>query len=219
MKHHIYFIAAVFLFTFLISSCSNDKDEMIPVSPQTEKHTDGKKAAFDYLESIPELKDAKIEYIFMSEGISITISSIPLKSAHLFVVIDIGEQSSQLFFLEYNNEAKLFIHSVPADIELQVKIYGFISKPTPILNQFPQNFSNISIKEWYISQSSIFVKSEFSYGIRDLFVELETREGYFLVYLDKPPLNSDTPYLEIPKYGDMQIVDLKLFGYSGFIDR
>jgi PBP1b-binding outer membrane lipoprotein LpoB len=136
MKHHIYFIAAVFLFTFLISSCSNDKDEMIPVSHQTEKPTNGNKTAFDYLESIPELKDAKIEYTFMSEGISITISSISLKSAHLFIVIDIGEQSSQLFFLEYNNEAKLFIPSVPAELELRVRIYGFVSKPAPILNQF-----------------------------------------------------------------------------------
>jgi hypothetical protein len=87
------------------------------------------------------------------------------------------------------------------------------------MNTFPNNFNIISKTEWHVSGSSIFIKNDFPSDARDLFVQLETRKGgSILVYIGNPDVASESAYFEIPKFGDLGVVDLKLYGYYGYLD-
>ncbi|HSP89201.1 MAG TPA: hypothetical protein VLN45_13785, partial [Ignavibacteriaceae bacterium] len=79
-----------------------------------------------------------------------------------------------------------------------------INKSASTLNTFPHYFNNLIVKDWSTSGASIFIDTEFPSDLRDLFVELETRQGAILVYLGiRGNQILDTPNFVIPKYGRM----------------
>lgn len=212
MKNYFYFPAIILLLTILFPACSNDEREIMPVSPSLEKFTDEtERLPFGYLQSFIELKDAKIDFIRERNGIYIVISSISSRVTHLFVVIEeIEGKFSEMVFLDYNNETKHFVPGMHDDLKLEVKVYGFLTESAYTPYNGSQTFNNIEVIDWYVSESSIFVNTtEFSPGLNHIFAELETRQGSYLIFLGKP----EKPFIEIEKYGDLEILNVKIFGY------
>ncbi len=219
MKIQIYLMVILVSFTLIFSACSNNENEKnaVPLSPQSEKF-DGK-TPFNYLQSFPEIKDAKIEYRSGDNAVNIYFS-IPFRAPYIFAAVNLPDQSIKLFLLEYSNGvAKLSLPESIGDRQFSIRLYDFGSESNSAINTFPRTFYNFENKGWYISHSSIFVNTTLPIDLKHLFAEIQAKEGSVLLYLGEPEIVSAKKFeLEIPKYSNLTIDNINLFGYFGFID-
>lgn len=212
---NLFYILALSLSIFL-AACSSNDQEMAPLSPQLEKApVNDIKTPYPYLLSFHEVKNLKVEYFGVKEGIVLVVHSSLPTLKHLYAVTDqLAIETSSLVFLGNANEGKYLIKGFNTDIK-NIRIYGVPNsnatdsdtKPFPnstVINRIP-------LKGWSASESYIKVSStRFPTGLKYLFAEMKTKKGNIVVFLSKPTAED----FAIPKYGALGIMELNLFGYT-----
>jgi hypothetical protein len=214
MKSLLYFLALSVSIFF--TACSSNDQDIMPLSPQFEKveSKDGT-TPYSYLQAFNEIKNIKVEYFQDKEGITLIINSSLASVKHLYAVVEqTGKQTSSLIFLGNSGEGKYLIKGYKSDTIKNIRIYGVNNSntqdgiapfsPSTIINKVP-------VKGWSATDSFIKVSStKFPAGVKYLFTELKTKQGNVIVFLGKPVAED----FEIPKYGQMGIIELNLFAYT-----
>jgi len=215
MKGTLYFVALSV--SLIFTACSSNEQEILPLSPQLEKVTvNDINFPYQYLQSFDEIKDVKISYRQDKSGLTLMINTGSQIIPHMYAVI---EQQSKLapvlVFLGSSATQKYFIKGFNPLTRFSIKIYGGFKDETQLVGTIPYSpstvFKIIPVRGWTASDPAIKVSStKFPASLVHLFTELKTKTGSILVFLGKPE-NED---FEIPKYGELGIIDLNLFGYS-----
>jgi hypothetical protein len=215
MKNTLYFLALSV--SLIFTACSSNEQDALPFSPQFEKvAVNDVNLPYAYLHSFEEVKDVKISIYPEEDGVTLVINTGSLKVSHMYAVIE-QQGAPMMVFLGSSDDQKYFIKGINASRSITIRIYGGFRDDTQLVNTVPYSpstvFNNIAVRGWSATDPSIKISStKFPSGLVHLYTELKTKTGNILVFLGRPAGED----FEIPKYGDLGIADLKLFGNSAY---
>lgn len=226
----LFFVISVSL---IITSCSQLDQETSPIGPQINKTSETLNTPtifpYTYLSSFPELNSVKWGHVSNDDGLVYVKFSKPVKDFNqIFCEIiysDINETTSlksELYFagIPLNNEFSFAVSEgkIISDINLYA-VYSYLQLEDILpANERPklpyniwQEFNSITVNEWEAKGETIFVNaSDELINNQHVYAKIVSKQGSILVVLGKP----STSTFDIPKYGDLNIEDLDLFGFG-----
>ncbi|RPI74424.1 MAG: hypothetical protein EHM47_03600 [Ignavibacteriales bacterium] len=220
--------------TLILTSCSQLEEESSPVTPSMNKYAEGSDInvfPYEYLATFQE-----VEYVKWEESLSddqwviVTMSKQKKEFHHIFCEIVYTDRNEpvakdrELFFAGNPDNLKFAVPK-PLDKTIsEVNLYAVYNYPTanelPGYNEFPnfpyndrQKFPSIGVDSWMTKEKIISVDAaEDVYNNEHVFVQIDSKEGKMLVFMAKPSFE----IFEIPKYGDLGINEVNIYGLSTF---
>ncbi|RPI67028.1 MAG: hypothetical protein EHM47_15485 [Ignavibacteriales bacterium] len=215
MKNTLYFLALSV--SLILTSCTSNEQDSMPLSPQFEKkEVNDINLPYNYLQSFDEVSNVKVDYQMEKDGLILLVNTGSQKIKHMYAVIE-QHGVPVMVFLGSSDDKKYFVKGINVSRSISIRIYGGFKDDTQLVNTIPYSpstvFNNIAVQGWASSDSYIKVSStKFPAGLIHLYTELKTKKGNVLVFLGRPAEED----FEIPKYGDLGIADLKLFGNTAY---
>ncbi len=214
----------VFIVSLVLVSCSS-LDQENPTSSQLHKpNPDSFVYPYDYLTEFQEV--VVKDYFRFNDVIRVTVPEIPFKVEQIFAIVeysanpDFDYPTSTMVFVG-NPRSNEFTIGTLGDKEISgLKIFALPQRNIPdLVTEFPyeisQKFNELTVTNWSSAGQFIKISSDEVENVAQTFAEITCKAGKILVYIDKPETNT----FEIPKFGDLGVTGVKLFGYSGPEDR
>ena len=208
--------------SMILTSCSQLDEQTSPLGPTMNKQSKNSPTQpYTYLATFPELNSVKWSLSNNDDG-NVVVSFIsPVKNySHLFCIVsyaDIFEPALPNYELYFVGKPKSneFNFQVPANkvisnIRVYV-VYNYGGSRLPYADM--QKFNSVPVNQWYAKGETISVDAANDINFNEhLFVRIESLSGSFLVFVGKPASSN----FDIPKYGDMNVERLDLYGFSTF---
>ncbi len=224
MKASLYFL--VLTVSLILSACSQDSQDLSPVSTQIEKNSVPVIVyPYEYLDSFPELKTKWEILSVKANTVQISFDNKGGNFDHFFCEVEYSNfiesniPNNELIFIGKPTENTFNLQVLNSNTVTTIRVFG-VSGYVPtgtFTTQFPystlQHFTVVPVMEWTANNDTISVVANSSItSSKQVFMKIISKEGNMLVFLGKPA----TQAFNIPKYGDIQIQELNLYSLNSF---
>jgi hypothetical protein len=212
-------IAAISLPLFLMGCTNNDQD-ILPVSPQFEKTSGYSSFPFEKYQSFPELTGAKVTWSNNAKGLSVRINqpAAVSREALLFAVIEFDDRDNiygeyKMAYLGRSSKGIYLISGIQNRSVGSIRVYSYYTGFLDRIEPYPESqlFNSIGIDYWgdLLSEVKVTIGS-FPNNTNCVFAELTCSESSnTLMFLCKP----EEINFVFPKSPLLRVENLRLFSY------
>lgn len=215
----LFLIAAISL-PLILTGCTNNDQDISPVSPQFEKTSSGISTfPFEKYQSFPELSGAKVTWSNNAKGLSIIVNQPASvdKGTFLFAVLEFDDRDNvfgeyKMVYLGKAVKGTYLITGIKNRSVGSIRVYyhntGFQELREPYTES--QLFNSVDISNWTDLNSNVKVKAgNFPDDMRCAYAELLCTTANTLIFLCKP----DAYNFIFPKSPLVRAENLRVFAY------
>jgi hypothetical protein len=178
---------------------------------------------YPYLYNFSEIRELKYTTLEGTNTTEFYMLEGTFKYSQIYIIANYGdlitESAPKMFFINEINNNTFSVEGLNVNQIKSLSVYGLKNSLIgPNIVPFKNNASldELGINNWRISDTNIAVEctDEWPSSIKFAFAELKTKQGNFLVFLQKPI----TPKFEIPEYGKYGVLSVQLFGYQSVLE-